>query len=111
MNSSASSGPDGFGPGFYKKFWNTVKPNILRLFDQFFSGQINLDGLNRAFMVLIPKNDDAHTPNAFRPISLQNCPIKAIGKALTNRLQKLIPLIVDPNQTGFIKGRSMPKTL
>jgi hypothetical protein len=109
MNSSASSGPDGFSPGFYRKFWTTVKPSILRLFDQFFSGQIDLDGLNRAFMVLIPKNDDAHTPNAFRPISLQNCPIKAIGKALTNRLQKLIPLIVDPKLASSEVG-VLPKT-
>jgi hypothetical protein len=56
-------------------------------------------------MVLIPKKENARTPDAFRPISLQNCPIKAIAKTLTNRLQKIIPLLVNPNQTGFIGGR------
>jgi hypothetical protein len=88
MNASASSGPDGFGPGFYRKFWTTVKPIVLKLFQQFHTGQIDLDGLNRAYMVLIPKKENARTPDAFRPISLQNCPIKAIAKTLTNRLQK-----------------------
>jgi hypothetical protein len=105
MNASASSGPDGFGPGFYRKFWTTVKPIVLKLFQQFHSGQIDLDGLNRAYMVLIPKKENARTPDAFRPISLQNCPIKAIAKTLTNRLQKIIPLLLHPNQTGFIRGR------
>lgn len=105
MNATASSGPDGFGPAFYRKFWPTVKPKIIDLFQQFHNGHVDLDGLNRAYMVLIPKKDNARTPDAFRPISLQNCPIKAIAKALANRLQQIIPILVNPNQTGFIRGR------
>jgi hypothetical protein len=41
------------------------------------------------------------------PISLQNCPLKIVSKALTSRLQPLIPFLVHPDQTGFIKGRSI----
>lgn len=64
-----------------------------------------LKRFNRATIVLLPKKDDARTADAFRPISLQNCPIKGIAKVLTNRLKPLIPLLVHGDQTGFISGR------
>ena len=43
----------------------------------------------------------------FRSISLQNCSIKAICKALTTRLQYQIHKIIDVDQTGFISGRNI----
>ena len=46
-------------------------------------------------------------PDQFRPISLQSCPLKLIAKVLTTRLQPLVPQLVHPDQTGFIKGRSI----
>lgn len=58
-------------------------------------------------MVLLPKNDSARSPDAFRPISLQNYPPKAIAKAITIRLKPLIPLLVHDNQTGFISCRNI----
>jgi hypothetical protein len=70
MNTSASSGPDGFGPGFYRKFWPSVKPAVLNLFNHFHDGLPDLDGLNRAFMVLIPKNYNATTPSDQSPYKI-----------------------------------------
>jgi hypothetical protein len=52
---------------------------------------LNLDGLNRTFLVLLPKKDGANTADAFR--SLQNCPMKLFTKVLANRLLLLIPTI------------------
>ena len=107
MNMHASLGPDGFGPTFYRKFWPLVKSKLHDLFQNFHSLQIDLQSLNRSYMVLIPKNSDAHTADASRPIALQNCPIKAISYLLTNRLQRSIYSLVNPNQTGFISGRGI----
>ena len=107
MNASASPGPDGFGPGFYRKFWHVVKPQILKLFSDFHSQSIDTAPFNRAHIVLLPKSESARSPDAFRPISLQNCTIKAIAKVLTNRLKPLIPLLVSKDQTGFMSGRSI----
>jgi hypothetical protein len=64
-----------------------------------------LDGLNRAFLVLLPKKDGARTAASFRPISLQGCLVKSFAKVMTNRLQPHISHLVSPEQTGFIKGR------
>jgi hypothetical protein len=35
MNSNISLGPDGFGPSFYKAFWDLVKPNLLSFMSDF----------------------------------------------------------------------------
>lgn len=58
-------------------------------------------------IVLIPKTTPALTPNAFRLVSLQNCPVKILTKILTTRLQNQVPKLIDIDQTGFINGRSI----
>jgi hypothetical protein len=55
MNKSASSGPDGFGPGFYRKFWYIVKPKINSLFQQFFDQTAGTTSINRSHLILLQK--------------------------------------------------------
>ncbi|CAL4980148.1 unnamed protein product [Urochloa decumbens] len=107
MDMNASPGPDGFGPSFYKQFWPSLRGEVLHLFHHFHQRTLDLDGLNRAHLVLLPKKQGARTADAFRPISLQNCPMKLFTKVMVNRLRHAIPNIVDPDQTGFIHGRSI----
>jgi hypothetical protein len=71
----------------------------MQLFEDFHSGSIDLDGLNRSHLILVPNRD------GYRPISLQNCPTKLFAKVLTNRVKKAIPDIVDADQTSFVHGR------
>lgn len=95
MNRLSSPGPDGFGPAFFSSFWDTVAPDVFAVFDSFYKGNIDLTRINRAFLVLLPKTDGANNPSLFRPISLQNCIMKAITKVLTTRLQAAIHSLVD----------------
>jgi hypothetical protein len=46
-------------------------------------------------------------PGSYRPVSLQNCSIKSVCKALTSRLQAQIGGLVDENQSGFLSGCSI----
>jgi hypothetical protein len=107
MNINASPRPDDFGPGFYRKFRGFLKPKILRLFQQFYTQSLDTSSINTTYLILHPKNNCARTPAQFRPISLQNCPIKAIAKLLVNRLQKFIPQLIHGDQTGFVSSRSI----
>ncbi|CAO2178496.1 unnamed protein product [Urochloa humidicola] len=107
MNRNSSPGPDGFGPGFYMAAWDTVSPDILRLTAAFHAGQADLERLNRACVVMLPKHATATKASDYRPICLQNCSLKIIAKMLTTRLQREIPALIDIDQTGFIKGRSI----
>jgi len=107
MDRNSSPGPDGFGPSFYRAFWPALCGAVEHLCADFHNGTLHLDGLNRALLVLIPKKDGARTADAFRPISLQNCPMKLFSKMMVNRLKPVIPSIIDPDQTGFVHGRSI----
>ena len=107
MNTNASPGPDGFGPIFFRKYWNDIKQPILTFFTAFHDQTASLERFNRAYMVLLPKSQAPTTPDAFRPISLQNCMPKAVAKVLTNRVKLLIPLLIHYDQTGFLHGRNI----
>lgn len=61
-------------------------PSVMEFLATFYDGAADLERINRAYVVLLPKTSDAVTPGAFRPISLQGCPIKIVGKILTSRL-------------------------
>ena len=87
-------------------FW-MVNPCLLSFTTDFHSHRANLHQLNKSYIVLLPKKEVSTRASDFRPISLQNTAPKIISKALTSRLQPLIPLLVHDDQTGFIKGRSI----
>lgn len=110
MDRSSAPGPDGLGPGFYRAAWGTIRPGLERLFESFASRSADLQRLNRAHVVLLPKGAGARTPGAFRPVSLQNCSIKSICKALTTRLQHQIAALIDTDQTGFLSGCSISES-
>jgi hypothetical protein len=107
MNQISSPGPDGFGPSFYKSSWGVVELTVINFLASFHDGTADLERINRAYIVLIPKTSDAVTPGALCPISLQECPIKIAGKILTSWLQRQITSLIDVDQMDFIKGRSI----
>lgn len=107
MDTILSLGLDSFGPSFYRTFWPVVERDVSALFVAFSTEELNLDRLNRAHLILLPKKDGARTLDAFRPISLQGCFVKVLTKAMVHKLQPRIEALVSTNQTGFIKGRSI----
>lgn len=107
MNRCSAPGPDGFGPSFYKAAWSTVEVQVMDLLGAFHRNEVDLERINRAYMVLLPKKPGCVSVDSFRPISLQNCSLKIITKILTTRLQREIASLIDLDQTGFIRGRSI----
>jgi len=98
-------GPDGISFVFYHKFWDLVKGDLVNMFNEFFSGELDLYRLNFAMISLIPKKEGARSMKKFRPISLINCSFKKFSKVLTLRLSKVVNRLVSPHQSVFIHGR------
>lgn len=55
--------------------------------------------------VLLKKDKDPVQCSSYRPISLLCCDYKILTKALAQRLDPIIPSIINEDQTGFIPGR------
>eukprot|EP00253_Pinus_taeda_P012046 PITA_12046 len=100
-------GPDGFTINFYKACWNTVKQELWEVVeDSRCSGTI-LKSINSTFLALIPKVEEAKTPDKFRPISLCNVIYKIISKVIANRLKSIHPGIISEEQLGYVEGRQI----
>jgi hypothetical protein len=87
----------------------TTTPVIMHILRAFHDEQIDLQCINRALIVLIPKIEAAVTLSTFRPVSLQNCPVKILTKLPTSRLQQQISSLIDVDQNEFIRGRAISK--
>ena len=106
MANNKSPGLDGFTTNFYKFFWADLKTI---LFESYLysrkTGSLS-DGQRRGILSLIPKKDrDLRYLKSWRPVSLLATDYKILAKALANRLQKVIGLLIHPDQVGYIKGR------
>ncbi|RKH55377.1 hypothetical protein D7X96_39335, partial [Corallococcus interemptor] len=66
-----------------------------------------LNRLKAAFIVLVPKSENATSPEKFQPISLTNELYKIISRILVHRLKPVIGNLLSPMQSAFIPGRSI----
>jgi len=105
---SKSPSPNGFNFNFIKSDWDTFKKDIVEAVHFFFqkSGCI-LKGCNASFIALVPKVKDPNTLDQFRPISLVGAIYKIITKVLSCRIKEVLPLVIDENQSAFLKDRRM----
>ncbi|CAM8943986.1 unnamed protein product [Rhodiola kirilowii] len=100
-------GPDGFNINFYKKFWLIVGDEVVGFVKEFFKNGRLSKGVNKTFLVLIPKSVCPQRLDDFRPISLVNSTYKILAKCLAKRLCLVLPQIISPNQSAFISERSI----
>lgn len=97
-----SPGPNGFSACFYQKYWMLVGDEVCIIVLNFLNGGSFNDRINYNYIVFIPKVKNSVNVRDFRPISLCNVIYKLISKVLSNRLKKILPIIISPNQSAFI---------
>jgi mannosylglycoprotein endo-beta-mannosidase len=99
---------DGFMGHFFKKCWQMICADVTAAINSFYNNRnrdINL--LNKANIILIPKKDGAEDISDFRPIGLIHAVVKIITKTLSLRLAPFMNIISSPCQSAFIKRRSI----
>ncbi|PKU70465.1 Putative ribonuclease H protein [Dendrobium catenatum] len=102
---NAAPGPDGYTFEFYRAAWNTLGKHICNAVQSFFHTSFLPRHAKNTVVALIPKSPHASSVNDYRPISLCNTFYKIIAKLLANRMKMVMPYIIHPAQTGFIKNR------
>ena len=111
LNSEGAPGPDGIPIFFYTECWPKVGPDVMATVEEFWDGRCNMDRLNKAYIVLIPKVQGAEKIGEFRPISLSNSIYLIIAKVLANRLSAVLPTLISPFQSAFLPGRQMADSI
>ena len=106
MQPNKSPGTDGLSPEFYKVFWKDISFHLLNALNHaYIKGCLSITQ-RRGIITLIPKK---HKPvnklKNWRPITLLNYDYKIASKCIANRIQKILPKLINNDQTGFLKGR------
>eukprot|EP00253_Pinus_taeda_P032484 PITA_32484 len=107
LKDGKAPGPDGFTANFFHEFWELIKGEVWDLVEESCSMHWVLPSLNSTFIALVPKSEEANTPDKYRPIALCNVIYKLISKVVANRLKPLLPLLILPEQTGYVEGRQI----
>lgn len=77
----------------------------------FFCGRTLRRYITHTNLVLLPKKKEVRTFSDLRPISLSSFVNKVISRVLHDRLVKVVPRIISPNQFGFVKGRRITENV
>ena len=91
---------------FYRFFWTEISNELIDSFNYAFkSGSLSISQ-RRGIISLIPKKfKDKTILENLRPISLLNVDYKILTKTIAKRLEKVLPNIINIDQTGYVKGR------
>ena len=105
FKNNKSPGAHGFTSEFYKFSWPELKSDMTSSFnDAFQKGTLSISQ-RRGITSPIPKKDkDKTLLENLRLISLLNVDYKIFTKAIAKRLVKILPKIINHDQTGHIKG-------
>lgn len=107
LTPSKAPGPDSFSSKFYKTLQNITEPTLHKVYNAIWSCGTYLPMGNQAIIKLLSKKGkDPLEPGSYRPISLLNLDVKILSKIITTRLAAIIPCLIHPAQSGFVKGRT-----
>ena len=99
-------GDDGFTKEFYEVFFDLLSNALLDSFNAGFENGKLFISLKRVIISLIPKDENNLTTlSNWRPITLLNVDYKILAKVIAKRIEPVLPKLINPDQTGFIKGR------
>jgi hypothetical protein len=107
MSHNRAPGPNGFPTEFLRTLLGGLKNDLMAMFVDFHSDELQLFSLNFGTIILLPKCKEAVKIQQFRPICLLNVSFKNFTKVLTNRLISVAKKVISRSQTAFLPGRNI----
>ncbi|GKV48920.1 hypothetical protein SLEP1_g55702 [Rubroshorea leprosula] len=106
MHPSKGPRPDGLSSGFFQRFWDVVKADVVLPCLEFLNhkGAIPLE-LNFTHIVLIPKCNEPRTMADLWPISLCNVIYRIIAKVIANKLKMVLQKVISQEQSAFLPNQ------
>lgn len=91
----------------YKAYCAQLAPRLANLYRGCLVNDTLPSSMSKTHFILIHKSQkDPALCASYKPIALLNLDIKILIKLLTNRLNSILHMVIDSDQTGFISGKS-----
>lgn len=111
-NKGKTPGPDGIPLEFYQKFWHLIGKDLTEIFNNIFLANVAPGNFNHSVIKLVYKGKGPRKLlKNWRPISLLNSDYKILTKILANRMESILPNLINQAQSCAIKGRNMTDNL
>lgn len=107
INSNKSLGLDGFDSGFFKNSWSIVGNDVIKAINEFFTSYKLPKLFSTSVLVLIPKVSNPSNASEYSLISCCSTFYKCITKLICNRLNLVLPSLINDNQVALLKGRML----
>jgi hypothetical protein len=98
-------GLDGLTVEFYRAFWGKLKIVLTDIYNKSYNEALMSYSQRSSILSLLFKKGDPLCLDNYRPISLLNVDLKLISHVLAQRLKKVLPKIINVDQTGYVKNR------
>ena len=108
FSSGKSPGEDGFSWESYNCFFDLLSEDLINCYNAAYIEKEKCQYLSAEVTItLIPKEDSnfLSLANWRRPITPINLDYKIASKVIAKRLERVLKLLINPDQTGFIKGK------
>jgi hypothetical protein len=104
-------GPDRLENDWYRDFAELLAPLLVEMLNLWYSARIGPTSFLEADIFCLKKGGVSQDPLNLRPLSLMNTDYKILTRVLATRTNPKLPLIVHPNQNGFVPLRSIHATI
>lgn len=111
LSADSAPGVDGFTGHFFHGCWKIIQSDVVDMVRGFFLGDYLHAGVSTTLITLLPKIDNPKALTDFRPISLCTFASKLISKILASRFAQILPQLINEQQYGFVKGRSIHESI
>ena len=112
FDNNKTPGNDGIPIEFYMIFWPVISDSFIDCINESFEKGEMSSSQKRAIITLIEKKEkDRSFLENWRPISHVNADTKIMTKVIASRIKNVLPDIIHPNQTGYVKACIIGKTI
>lgn len=106
LKSGKAVGPDGYNSQWYRILRTELVPILLKTFNYILlNGVVPPSWREATISVILKEGKDRQECGNYRPISVLNLDYKLFTSILARRLEKLLPNLINLDQSGFIHHR------
>ena len=112
MENNKTPGTDGLTPEFYRYFWNLLGSFMVSSFNYAFrNGTLSISQRQGIISFIPKKKKNTEYLKNWRPVSLLNVDYKLATKTIALRVEKILPNLIHPCQSGYVKGRFIGESI